>query len=156
MQRNRRRHRRRHFTSFFDIASLGIKPYSLVVVVFPGVFVFVIVWTVIYSFFFFNCFSRMLNRMPHVENTHSVLRGNSDSHQAPVRGVFVGDLSSFCSEKDLYELFVRFGRISAIEIKRGRHGDSLLHGFVEYDSEQAAYAAIQAMNGFKHRGRRMR
>jgi RNA recognition motif-containing protein len=32
----------------------------------------------------------------------------------------------------------------------------LLHGFVEYDSEQAAYAAIQAMNGFKHRGRRMR
>lgn len=94
----------------------------------------------------------MLNRIPFMENSRSAQRGVDQ----PSKGVFVGDLSSFCAEKDLYDLFAPFGRISAIEIKRGRHGDSLLHGFVEYESDQAAAAAIEAMNGYKYRGRRMR
>lgn len=72
------------------------------------------------------------------------------------KGLFVGDLSSFCSEKDLYAMFVPFGPILAIEIKRGRHGDSLLHGFVEYDSVVSSFHAVEAMHGRKIMGRRMR
>jgi RNA recognition motif-containing protein len=95
----------------------------------------------------------MLNRIPYLDSRNPNQRGGDNQHS---KGVFVGDLSSFCTEKDLYDLFARFGRVSAIEIKRGRHGDSLLHGFVEYESEQAASTAIQAMNRFKYKGRRMR
>lgn len=95
----------------------------------------------------------MLNRIPYLDSRSPNQRGADNQH---TKGVFVGDLSSFCTEKDLYDLFARFGRVSAIEIKRGRHGDSLLHGFVEYDSEQAASTAIQAMNRFKYKGRKMR
>ena len=84
-------------------------------------------------------------------------------HQRPLipdphatKGLFVGDLSFFCTERDLHSVFCEFGNITCVEIKRGRHGDSLLHGFVEYDSEMAAYAALQAMQGRKLKGRRLR
>lgn len=72
------------------------------------------------------------------------------------KGLFVGDLSSFCTEKDLYAMYSPFGTILAIEIKRGRHGDSLLHGFVEYDSVVASFRAMEAFHGHKIMGRRMR
>lgn len=72
------------------------------------------------------------------------------------KGLFVGDLSSFCTEKDLYAMYSPFGTILAIEIKRGRHGDSLLHGFVEYDSIVASFRAMEAFHGQKIMGRRMR
>lgn len=72
------------------------------------------------------------------------------------KGLFVGDLSSFCTEKDLYAMYSPFGPIIAIEIKRGRHGDSLLHGFVEYDSVVSSYRAMEALHGRKIMGRRMR
>lgn len=72
------------------------------------------------------------------------------------KGLFVGDLSSFTTEKDLHQIFSPFGSILSVEIKRGRHGDSLLHGFVEFASEAAAYAAIQSMHNRKFKGRRMR
>lgn len=72
------------------------------------------------------------------------------------KGLFVGDLSSFCTEKDLHYLFSEFGNITNVEIKRGRHGDSLLHGFVEFDSETSAHLAIQGLHGRKFKGRKMR
>lgn len=72
------------------------------------------------------------------------------------KGLFVGDLSSFATEKDLHHIFSPYGSILSVEIKRGRHGDSLLHGFVEYASEASAYAAIQDMHNRKFKGRKMR
>ncbi len=72
------------------------------------------------------------------------------------KGLFVGDLSSFTTEKDLHQLFGTFGPILSVEIKRGRHGDSLLHGFVEFASEASSYSAIQALHNRKFKGRKMR
>jgi len=52
--------------------------------------------------------------------------------------------------------FNQFGEIAALEIKRGRYGDSLMHGFVEYTTEASAINAIMEMNGKKFMGRKMR
>lgn len=78
------------------------------------------------------------------------------SEPAVTRSVFVGDLSFFCTEIDLATIFSPFGRIDCVEIKRGRYGDSLMHGFVEYESEISAQIAIQEMHGKKFMGRTMR
>lgn len=74
----------------------------------------------------------------------------------PTKGLFVGDLSSSTTERDLQILFGSFGQVVAVEVKRGRHGDSLLHGFVEFDCESSAFSAIQKLNGIKFKGRKMR
>lgn len=74
----------------------------------------------------------------------------------PTKGLFVGDLSSSTTERDLQILFGAIGKVIAVEVKRGRHGDSLLHGFVEFDSEECAFSAIQTLNGLKFKGRKMR
>lgn len=72
------------------------------------------------------------------------------------RTIFVGDLSFFCSEVDLGPVFAKIGNIVSLEIKRGRHGGSLMHGFVEYDLEASAQNAIAQLNGQKFMGRCMR
>jgi len=76
--------------------------------------------------------------------------------QRASRSVFVGDLSFFCTEIDLGPIFAKIGNIISLEVKRGRHGDSLMHGFVEYDLESSAQNAIAQMNGRKFMGRCMR
>lgn len=70
--------------------------------------------------------------------------------------VFVGDLSFFCTEIDIGPVFAKIGNIVSLEVKRGRHGDSLMHGFVEYDIETSAQNAIVQLNGHKLMGRCMR
>lgn len=81
---------------------------------------------------------------------------HSSGPGAPTKSVFVGDLSFFCTEIELAMAFSPFGEISALEIKRGRYGDSLMHGFVEYTTDIAAQNAIMEMNGKKFMGRKMR
>jgi RNA recognition motif-containing protein len=78
------------------------------------------------------------------------------AEKVAVKSLFVGDLSFFCSEDDLLQLFRRFGNVKAVEIKRGKFGDSLMHGFVEMESNEAAELAIATLNDFKFMGRRMR
>lgn len=72
------------------------------------------------------------------------------------RCVFVGDLSFFCTELDLAEAFKHCGTISRLEVKRGRHGDSLLYAFVEFHESIHAQIAIREMHGAKLLGRRMK
>lgn len=92
------------------------------------------------------------------------------------RSLFIGDLSFFTNEKDLLTLFLKFGPLmvrkisiflcplmtfplygeQGVEIKRGRNSESLLYGFVEYESKVVAVEAMLAMNGFAFKGRRMR
>jgi RNA recognition motif-containing protein len=70
--------------------------------------------------------------------------------------IFIGDLSFFCTEIELALAFESFGNVVGLHIKRGRMGDSLLHGFVEYDNESSARLAMQRMNGQKLMGRKIR
>lgn len=74
----------------------------------------------------------------------------------PVRSLFVGDLSYFCTEVELAAAFSKFGPIDNLEIKRGKMGDTLMHGFIDFRSEQDAARAIKEMNGLRFMGRTLR
>ena len=71
--------------------------------------------------------------------------------------LFVGDLSFFCNEEDIRKLFSTYGTVLHSEIKRGKAtGDSLMHGFIEMDTETAAENAMRALSNEKFMGRRIR
>lgn len=70
--------------------------------------------------------------------------------------LFVGDLSFFCSETDLSSLFGQYGQVVSSQLKRGRSGDSLMHGFVEMESHEQADVARVTLTDKKFMGRRMR
>lgn len=71
--------------------------------------------------------------------------------------LFVGNLSYFCEERNLLNLFSTYGPVESVEIKRGRDtGDCLMHGFVEMCTYEAADAAANDLRGRKFMGRRIR
>lgn len=62
--------------------------------------------------------------------------------------LFVGSLPFRMSDDELKELFTEFGEVSSAKIISDREtGRSRGFGFVEFDSEDEAQAAIKAMNG---------
>lgn len=79
-------------------------------------------------------------------------------HSQPLSkgALFVGDLSFFASEADLRRLFSPYGKLKRAEVKRGRFGDSLMHGFVELDQLAGAQLAMRELDGVKFMGRRVR
>lgn len=72
------------------------------------------------------------------------------------QSLFVGDLSFFCGEEELQTLFGNYGKVTNVEIKRGKFGDSLMHGFVEMDDVDSAKQALEALNDSKFMGRKLR
>jgi len=73
----------------------------------------------------------------------------------PPTTLFVGDLSIFCTENDLFALFSRFGAVPKVQVKRGKQGEALQYGFVVLPRSVAIEAA-QRVNGIKLLGRRLR
>jgi RNA recognition motif-containing protein len=72
------------------------------------------------------------------------------------RRLFVGDLSFFCTEKDLFPVFAQFGQVQAVDVRRGTSGESLQYAFVSYVQAQSAVAAMSALNGKEFQGRKLR
>eukprot|EP01031_Cornospumella_fuschlensis_P024800 gene24800-29965_t len=71
--------------------------------------------------------------------------------------LFLGDLSVFCTEKDIRTLFRAFGTIDAIRIKRGSSGKAnLSYGFIKFSDRQAAEQAYNELNGIMFLGRGLR
>lgn len=70
--------------------------------------------------------------------------------------LFVGDLSYFCNEVDISNLFKRFGKVQSTQLKKGRSGDSLMHGFVEMETHEQAENARVAVMDQKFMGRKIR
>ncbi|RYG94267.1 RNA-binding protein [archaeon] len=71
--------------------------------------------------------------------------------------LFLGDLSVFCTEKDIRRLFRTFGTIEAIRIKRGSSGKAnLSYGFIKFSDQQAAEKAYHELNGVMFLGRGLR
>ncbi len=74
--------------------------------------------------------------------------------------LFVGDLSYFCQEKHLIELFSQFGTVVSARIKRPDHpappGRTLMYGFVCMDSAEATQASVKALHRSLFMGRRIR
>lgn len=69
--------------------------------------------------------------------------------------IFAGDLSFFCTEDDLVQLFSRFGNVEGAVIRRGKQGDTLLYGFVKMNDSDAT-EAVRQLQGQYFMGRRIR
>ncbi len=71
--------------------------------------------------------------------------------------LFVGDLSYFCEEHHLFDLFKGFGVVTETRIKRNdRGGRTLMYGFVTMASLPDAEHASKSLNGRLFMGRNMR
>ncbi len=71
--------------------------------------------------------------------------------------LFVGDLSFFCTEEDLYRLFGNFGVVAEARIKRSdKGGKTLMYGFVRMDSLPPALEAAKYLNGNLYMGREIK
>lgn len=89
--------------------------------------------------------------LPYAQN-----RNQQEPYFEPSRTLFLGDLSFFCSEDDLCALFQRYGPITAVRVRRGVTGESLLHGFIAFQSSEATYLAVRDLDGKEFMGRNMR
>ncbi len=71
--------------------------------------------------------------------------------------LFLGDLSVFCTEKDIRKLFRPFGPIEAIRVKRGTSNKTnLSYGFIKFALPESAEQARQQLNGVMFLGRGLR
>jgi RNA recognition motif-containing protein len=72
------------------------------------------------------------------------------------RTLFIGDLSYFCTEEDICTLFLPFGQILTVRVRRGVTGESLMHGFIALDTPETALRAITNLDGVEFMGRNIR
>eukprot|EP00052_Salpingoeca_macrocollata_P020887 m.176791 g.176791 ORF g.176791 m.176791 type:complete len:188 (+) comp21390_c1_seq2:53-616(+) len=63
--------------------------------------------------------------------------------------VYVGKLPTRCHEKDLEDLFKKFGTIESVDLKNGGYG------FVQFLDERDAADAVRDMDGFRFEGERL-
>jgi len=74
--------------------------------------------------------------------------------------IFLGDLSVYCTERDIFDLFHRFGSVESVQIKKGEDGTTpkphLCYGFVKFHHRECAEMAYSALNGKVFLGRPLR
>jgi RNA recognition motif-containing protein len=70
--------------------------------------------------------------------------------------LYLGDLSYFCTEDDLFHLFSPYGPLVAVKVHRGKTGNPLLHGFVSFQQEAHASLALAELSGVQFMGRVLR
>lgn len=71
--------------------------------------------------------------------------------------IYVGNLSYRMEDKDLVEVFAKFGEVKSAKVIMDREtGRSKGFGFVEMETAQAGSDAIEALNGNECQGRTLR
>jgi RNA recognition motif-containing protein len=70
--------------------------------------------------------------------------------------MFLGDLSRFCTEIDLEELFRQYGEVLDIKISRTSTGISLGYGFITMAERSQAEVAMEKLRGAVLSGRPIR
>jgi hypothetical protein len=112
-------------------------------------------------------------------STNAVLSQAASASAAPAATstLFVGDISVYCIEDDLLDLFRRFGTILAASFKRTANKNAsnmttintmyggasanivqgnLRYGFIRYQTTEEAQQAMKELNGFILKGRALR
>jgi RNA recognition motif-containing protein len=75
---------------------------------------------------------------------------------AMAKRLYVGNLSYSVASEDLRRLFETYGAVTSAEVLIDREtGRSRGFGFVEMETEESAQAAIEALDGNDHEGRRL-
>lgn len=71
--------------------------------------------------------------------------------------IYVGNLNYATTEDSLRELFGQFGGVSSVAVIMDRAtGRAKGFGFVEMESDEAAQAAVQKLDGQEYEGRKLR
>ncbi len=71
--------------------------------------------------------------------------------------IFVGDLSFFCQESHLEQLFQKYCAVAEVRIKRSDRGSrTLMYGFVRLVNMADAVKSVTELNGLMFMGRRLR
>jgi RNA recognition motif-containing protein len=71
--------------------------------------------------------------------------------------LFLGDLSLFCTEKDVEDAFTQFGQIVEVRIQRSKEtARALSYGFIEFSEPTVAQTALNSMNNYVLKGRPLR
>lgn len=70
--------------------------------------------------------------------------------------LFLGDLSRFCTEIELEELFSQYGQVLEIKISRTSTGISLGYGFISMSERSQAEEAMVKLRGSVLSGRPIR
>lgn len=70
--------------------------------------------------------------------------------------IYVGSLSPDVTEGDLESLFAKHGHVKSVKVLLDRYtGQPRGFGFVEMDNNKEATAAIEALNGYELKGRKL-
>lgn len=89
-------------------------------------------------------------------NASSSLTHNRDSRDVS-REIFVGDLSFFCRDHHLVQLFGRYGVVEKARVRMSDNKkNSLMFAFIRMKTAEAATIAAEALNGFLFMGRTLR
>jgi RNA recognition motif-containing protein len=70
--------------------------------------------------------------------------------------IFVGNLSYFCSEGVLRNIFKPYGTVNSTIIRKTKANQTLYYGFVQMKSSQEASLAVSNLDGCMVQGRRMK
>lgn len=71
--------------------------------------------------------------------------------------LFLGDLSTFCTEQDIHHLFAPFGEVVEIKIMRSEETmRNLSYGFIKFSNPVSAKKALNALDGSLFCGRNLR
>ncbi|CAH1973967.1 unnamed protein product [Acanthoscelides obtectus] len=97
--------------------------------------------------------------VPNSSSDMSVLDGAGDNNQnVPDKTkLIVNYIPQFATEDDLAQIFTPIGRVESIKIMRDfKTGYSFGFGFVKYTTAEEAANAIEALNGFTFRNKRLK
>ena len=74
----------------------------------------------------------------------------------PGSNLFLFHLPNNMKDSELYNHFRRFGNIYSTRVMTEKNGKSKGIGFVSFDNPKSAQEAIEEMNGFEVRGKRLK
>jgi RNA recognition motif-containing protein len=95
-------------------------------------------------------------------NNHHYAPNNAASPANAIKNykpneLFVGNLSYFCEEKDLYQLFDQYAHVEDVRIIKNDSGTrSLMFGFVSLSTVHEAREMEKLLNNYLFMGRRIR
>ncbi|PAV76291.1 hypothetical protein WR25_16951 isoform B [Diploscapter pachys] len=72
---------------------------------------------------------------------------------APSAKVFCGNLPNDIRQKEVEDIFEKYGKIRSVDIKGGR---GPLYAFIEFDDSRDAEDAVRGRDGYDYDGRRLR
>jgi RNA recognition motif-containing protein len=82
------------------------------------------------------------------------LKEEQSANSSPTN-LFVKNLSSTTTPKELYELFSQYGEIISIKVKQNNKGECLGYGYVNFQSSEHAQEALSNLNGKELGGKKL-